>query len=651
MPNEKKGWRASLLALMVTAITVGGIAPAIAAPPGVSGNIGLAWDRPGVGVNLGNPTTGEIVTNDGVGRVQLFEQNRGRIYWRFNVDNSNAHAVWGAIVDRLASVGWEDVTGFPVTDELPTPDGQGRFNHFAGAPAHGPSSIYWSPATGAHPVWGLFRERWAAAGWEGGTWGYPTSGEYVSAGVTVQDFTKGQARLINGVSFVPTPPPTTTPPPTNPTPPPATQTATTATLNLTPTDKAVKLDWALQVGTDGANGSILSRTPEDWASPVQTGTSGSLDMLYLNNDTTYTFKVQPTKDGVPVGTAVTKTGKPGGATTTPPPAEPTQPPVTPPTTPPTQPPAPTGDVGKATLAGLQLPAPGFFSGGSGQELAEFRGQETTFTTTWQDIVDGGAWGWGPTLDTVRVPKLLNIATGGPSDWAAAARGSQDAAWGQYLRDLRAARTINGVLYPTILTPAHEMNACCWYGWQVDRNELVDYRTTMTNWEAIADREFPEAMFAQAFNGDSNAGIPARDYAVPGVFDAIDVHLYNQYPYIGTARNGTTVTWEDGANRGTIDNPRGIIEWSGFAGSLGVPWFMGEWGNNGDAQGSEQSGDDPTFTREMYAYMNATAGKGAGQALAEAWFNHDTEHHGWHLTGPGVEAPAVARFYADAFPMQ
>ena len=41
--------------------------------------------------------------------------------------------------------------GYPTTDEMATPDGVGRYNHFSGAVGH---SIYWSPKTGAHWVAG-----------------------------------------------------------------------------------------------------------------------------------------------------------------------------------------------------------------------------------------------------------------------------------------------------------------------------------------------------------------------------------------------------------------------------------------------------------------------------------------------------------------
>lgn len=72
-------------------------------------------------------------------------------------------------------MGWErSVLGYPTTDETTTPDGIGRFNHFAGT---GGASIYWTPNTGAHEVYGVIRQLWSELGWERSPLGYPTSGE------------------------------------------------------------------------------------------------------------------------------------------------------------------------------------------------------------------------------------------------------------------------------------------------------------------------------------------------------------------------------------------------------------------------------------------------------------------------------------------
>src|SRR5690606_19446547 len=65
----------------------------------------------------------------------------------------------------------------PTTDQTVTPDGRGRFNHFLGTPYTRAVSVYWTPETGAHAVWGEIRKRWAALRWERGPLGYPTTDE------------------------------------------------------------------------------------------------------------------------------------------------------------------------------------------------------------------------------------------------------------------------------------------------------------------------------------------------------------------------------------------------------------------------------------------------------------------------------------------
>jgi uncharacterized protein with LGFP repeats len=65
---------------------------------------------------------------------------------------------------------------YPTTDEIINPDGTGRRQEFQGA------VIYWSPLTGAHPVYGLIKDKWAQLGWETGTMGYPLTDETASVG-------------------------------------------------------------------------------------------------------------------------------------------------------------------------------------------------------------------------------------------------------------------------------------------------------------------------------------------------------------------------------------------------------------------------------------------------------------------------------------
>ena len=81
------------------------------------------------------------------------------------------------------------MTHFPLTDEMGTPDGVGRYNHFSDY------SIYWTPSTGAHFVAGVIRNKWTDLGLEKSFLGYPTSKEYVDqiylTAARYQEFQRG----------------------------------------------------------------------------------------------------------------------------------------------------------------------------------------------------------------------------------------------------------------------------------------------------------------------------------------------------------------------------------------------------------------------------------------------------------------------------
>ena len=119
---------------------------------------------------LGAPLTDQVTTPGGAGRFNHFE--RGSIYWSAA---TGAHQVGGAIRDRWAGTGWEGgFLGFPATDEIVTPNRAGHYNHFQGG------SVYWSAATGAHSVSGPIGDRWAALGWENGFLGFPATDELIT---------------------------------------------------------------------------------------------------------------------------------------------------------------------------------------------------------------------------------------------------------------------------------------------------------------------------------------------------------------------------------------------------------------------------------------------------------------------------------------
>jgi uncharacterized protein with LGFP repeats len=134
----------------------------------VQGAIRDKWMELGAAQGLlGEPITDETATPDGTGRFNHFQ--RGSIYWH---PATGAHEVHGAIREKWAELGWElGFLGYPQTDETPTPDGVGRFNHFQGG------SIYWTPRTGAHEVHGAIRDKWAEQGWETGALKYPVTDE------------------------------------------------------------------------------------------------------------------------------------------------------------------------------------------------------------------------------------------------------------------------------------------------------------------------------------------------------------------------------------------------------------------------------------------------------------------------------------------
>ena len=131
---------------------------------------------------LGQPTTEEQSCPDGVGRFRHFQG--GSIYW---TPVTGAHIVWGGILNKWRSMGGErSPLGYPMTDEMTTPDGQGRYNHFQGG------SIYWTPDTGPHIVWGAIRDLWASLGWERSYLGYPVTDELAPPGkLRCQKFQKG----------------------------------------------------------------------------------------------------------------------------------------------------------------------------------------------------------------------------------------------------------------------------------------------------------------------------------------------------------------------------------------------------------------------------------------------------------------------------
>jgi uncharacterized protein with LGFP repeats len=133
---------------------------------------------------LGFPLTDELPDHSGRGRFNDFEG--GTICW---TAETGAHEIHGRIRDKWAELhGTGGFLKYPVTDELGTPDGRGRFNHFEGG------SIYWTPETDAHEVHGAIRDKWQSLNWERGALRYPISDEFQDGAFRRSNFQHGFIR-------------------------------------------------------------------------------------------------------------------------------------------------------------------------------------------------------------------------------------------------------------------------------------------------------------------------------------------------------------------------------------------------------------------------------------------------------------------------
>ncbi|MBZ8176643.1 hypothetical protein GSS88_02370 [Corynebacterium sp. 3HC-13] len=128
---------------------------------------------------VGSCVTNEYAMDRGVAQ----DFRNGTAYWS---PQTGAYALYGTINGLYSSMGaatsW---LGFPVTTELGTPDGVGRFVHFE----HG--SIYWTRELGAFAVAEDIMKAWGAENYERGEFGYPNGNAFDLNGNTVFPFQGG----------------------------------------------------------------------------------------------------------------------------------------------------------------------------------------------------------------------------------------------------------------------------------------------------------------------------------------------------------------------------------------------------------------------------------------------------------------------------
>lgn len=131
---------------------------------------------------LGYPTTSAISLGNAWYR-QYFEGGHVYVHNALPISQASIH---GAIYEKWQSMGAENSElGFPISDELTTPDGIGRYNFFE----HG--AIYWTPQHGAHPVTEPVLTDWANSGYEKGPYGYPVESAKPEKDFVSQRFTGG----------------------------------------------------------------------------------------------------------------------------------------------------------------------------------------------------------------------------------------------------------------------------------------------------------------------------------------------------------------------------------------------------------------------------------------------------------------------------
>lgn len=130
---------------------------------------------------IGTCVNNEYDVADGKGKAEDF--TGGTAYWS---PGTGAQPLFGRINARYAEIGGPSSwLGFPTTGEQKTPDGKGRFVHFE----HG--SIYWTPETGAWAIPGDMFTAWGAGGYETGDLKYPTAAVRQVGEGYAQDFQNG----------------------------------------------------------------------------------------------------------------------------------------------------------------------------------------------------------------------------------------------------------------------------------------------------------------------------------------------------------------------------------------------------------------------------------------------------------------------------
>lgn len=162
--------------------------------PHIADTFGLAEDDRGasckpvgaIAAAVGKyPNLGACISDeyDGANKGKVQDFRGGRAYWS---PATGAHFLWGRIGALYASLkGTHSWLGYPKSEEITISGGRGRFVEFE----HG--NIYWSPQTGAVAVAKDIMEAWGKKQYENGPLGYPIAEAKKMGDGWVQEFENG----------------------------------------------------------------------------------------------------------------------------------------------------------------------------------------------------------------------------------------------------------------------------------------------------------------------------------------------------------------------------------------------------------------------------------------------------------------------------
>ncbi|GAB3069444.1 PQQ-dependent sugar dehydrogenase [Intrasporangium mesophilum] len=138
----------------------------------------LGWERS----LLRYPAADIAKTPSGNGWLTRFQG--GTVY--YGSAATGARYVTGATLTKYTAMKAEaSVLKYPTTHTNATGRKDGTYQHFQGG------SIFWSASTGAHPVTGAIRSKYAALSWERSFLGYPKSDPFAVSGGVRQNFQGG----------------------------------------------------------------------------------------------------------------------------------------------------------------------------------------------------------------------------------------------------------------------------------------------------------------------------------------------------------------------------------------------------------------------------------------------------------------------------